>query len=152
MRTILFYLVLFISVTSYAGERFPQPNDWASKPQPAFFEKGESLSVNSFAEVRVTRIMTAVDRLKNVGAILLTEEMALHYIGSIFKMEAGRKPYLVRGLFANYTGEHTLSIHGDTLVIRHGSLGSRFESMFCPLVVNLSAEPKKVINIITGIK
>ncbi len=142
-------MILLAFVTANAEETIPQPRGWLNKPKIAF-EAKDQLSETSFAEVRVTRLMTAVSRLRNTSAIQLSDKMAQYYAGSMYKSEAGKRPYLVRGLFANYTGRHTLFFRDDTLLVLHESLGKEFDPMFCPLVVNLSSEPKKVAIVVGG--
>jgi hypothetical protein len=130
----------------------PKPRDWlkAAANPGAFQQNAQKLAETNFFEVRVTRLMTAVDRLKEKPALALTEEMARYYAGPLYKSEPGTKAYLVRALFANYTGMHTLYWHESRLLVRHDSLGFGFEPQFSPLVVNLPDEPKEVFVHVRG--
>ena len=131
----------------------PAPRDWLRATDLGAFQKGaDKLSETNFFEVRVTRLMTAVDRLKEKPAVLLTEELARYYAGPLYRSQPGTKPCLVRALFANYTGMHTLYWREGSLLVRHDSLGSNFEPQFSPLVVNLPAEPKEVFVHVRGAK
>lgn len=94
--------------------------------------------------------MTAVDALKEKSAIPLTEEMAKYYAGVLFKTEKGFTPYLVRSLFANYTGQFSVFWKNGELLVQHNSLGKHFIPEFCPLVVNLPSKPKSVFIVVGG--
>src|SRR6185369_6094341 len=130
--------------TTWAAQ--PKPKDWlSSHSHIEDFQKGaQQVSETSFFEVRVTRLWTAVDSLSDRQVLPLSEDLARYYAGPLYRSEDGKKPYLVRGLFANYTGSHTLYSRGSSLLITHSSLGHSFEPQFSPLVVNLPSEPKKV--------
>jgi hypothetical protein len=151
-RIVLVAFFLLTSLPLAAAE--PQPRDWLRNPEDigAFQQGAQQLSETSFFEVRVTRLMTAVDRLNDKSAIPLTEDLARYYAGALYKGENGKKAYLVRGLFANYTGTHTLFWRDGRLLIRHDSLGHSSVPQFSPLVVNLSSEPKQVFVYIGGAK
>src|SRR5262249_43929072 len=129
-----------------------KPKDWLnSPPDISTLEQGaKELPETDFFEVRVTRLMAAVDILKEKPAVALSEELARYYAGPLYKVEQGKKPYLVRALFANYTGKHTLFYRDGNLLVRHDSLGHHFEPQFSPLIVNLSNEPKKVFVYVGG--
>jgi hypothetical protein len=115
-----------------------------------YFQNGKKISNSDFFEVRVTRRMTAVDRLNKKKAIPLTEELAQFYVGPLFRNEnKNMRPYLVRGLYANETGEHRLFWYNESLIIQHSSLGHSAEPEFSPLVVNLPSEPKDIYIIIS---
>jgi hypothetical protein len=139
-------------VASVAFAAEPRPRDWLRSPGDivAFQQGARQLSETGFFEVRVTRLMTAVNRLKEKSAIPLTEELACYYAGPLYKGEDGKKAYLVRGLFANYTGSHSLFWRDGSLLIRHDSLGHSFEPQFSPLIVNLPAEPKEIFVCVRG--
>jgi hypothetical protein len=149
MKTILSALVIVLVADAGCLADLPTPKDWMSKPKTGFTEE-QQLPETRFAEVRITRLMTAVDRLKEKSAIPLSEEMAKYYAGVSFKAEKGFTPYLVRGLFANYTGQFSLCWKDGDLLVEHDSLGKHFVPEFCPLVVNLPSEPKRVFIVIGG--
>ena len=127
----------------------PVPKDWLCAPKVGFTEE-QKLTETFFAEVRISRLMTAVDRLKVKSAIPLTEKLAKYYAGALFKTEKGFIPFLVRGLFANYTGQFSVFWKDGDLLVIHDSLGTDFRPEFCPLVVNLPSEPKRVFIEIGG--
>ena len=129
-------------------------HDWLRSPKEivAFQQTAQKLAETSFFEVRVTKLMTAVDQLKENSAIPLTDDLARYFAGSLYKSEDEKKTYLVRGLFANYTGSHTLFWRDGQLLIRHDSLGKSFELQFSPLVVNLPSEPNEVFIVVGGAK
>jgi hypothetical protein len=129
-------------------------HDWLGSPKDvgAFQQTGQKLAETSFFEVRVTRLMIAVDQLKEKPAIPLTDDLARYFAGALYKSEKEKKPYLVRALFANYTGSHTLFWRDGQLLIRHDSLGNSFEPQFSPLVVNLPSEPKEIFIVVGGAK
>ncbi len=144
-------LVLLTACTvGWSGE--PKPKNWLNNPSSVstFQQRAAEIPETDFFEVRVTRLMTAIDRLKEKSAVALTEDLARSYVGPLYKAEQGKKPYLVRALFANYTGKHTLFWQDGNLLVRHDSLGHHLEPQFSPLVVNLPAEPKKVFVYVGG--
>lgn len=142
-------LALFSAGLCWSAE--PVPKDWLSEPKTKFTE-AQKLPQTAFAEVRITRLMTAVDRLKEKSVIPLSPEMAQYFAGAGFKPGKGRKAYLVRGLFANYTGEFSLFWKDGKLLVEHDSLGKRFIPRFCPLVVELPEEPADVFVFVRGIE
>lgn len=141
--------VLALLSTGLCRAAEPAPRDWMSPPEMNFTE-ARKLPETAFSEVRITRLMTAVNRLTEKSAIPLTAELAQFYAGPGFKPGKGRKAYLVRGLFANYTGEFSLYWKDGKLLVRHDSLGKQFIPRFCPLVVELPAEPTEVFILIGG--
>jgi hypothetical protein len=143
MRELLVPIFLAVAAAT-GGAAEPRPRDWLRSPADTvvFQQSARQVGETSFLEVRITRLMTAVDELKEKSAIPLTEELARCYTGPLYKSEGGKKAYLVRGLFANETGNHRLFWRNGSLLIRHDSLGHSFDPQFSPLVVNLSAEPK----------
>jgi hypothetical protein len=76
----------------------------------------------------------------------LNERLARYYAGHRYVPEAGKRPFLVRALFSNYTGSHTVKIKDGTLVVVHRSLGRGTRVDFSPLVVNLATPPTRVLN------
>jgi hypothetical protein len=141
------FLALVSSGLCWAAETVPK--DWISEPKTNFTE-AQKLPETAFAEVRITRLMTAVRDLKDKPAIPLTAEMARYFAGAGFKPEMGKKSYLVRGLFANYTGVFSVFWKDGRLLVEHDSLGKNLIPQFCPLVVNLPAEPKSVFVMVRG--
>ena len=141
------FLALLSTGPCWATE--PEPKVWISEPTTKFAE-AQKLPETAFSEVRVTRLKTAVDRLKEKSAIPLTAEMAQYFAGAGFKPGKGRKAYLVRGLFANNTGDFSLFWKEGKLLVKHESLGKHFTPQFCPLVVDLPSEPTSVFVIVRG--
>lgn len=143
------FLALLSTGPCWAAE--PAPKDWISESKTEYTE-AHKLPDTMFAEVRITRLMSAVDELKEKSVIPLTDEMAQYYAGPSFNPGKGRRSYLVRGLFANYTGQFSLFWRDGTLLVEHDSLGKHFIPQFCPLVVNLPVLPTKVFVLVRGDK
>jgi hypothetical protein len=141
------FLALLDTGPCWAAE--PAPKDWISEPKTSFAET-QKLPETAFAEVRITRLMSAVDELKEKSVIPLTGEMARYYAGTAFKPGKGKKSFLVRGLFANYTGKFALFWKDGQLLVEHDSLGKHFNPQFCPLIVNLPAEPASIFVVVRG--
>jgi hypothetical protein len=123
------------------------PQDWLLEPRRTFREK-DALPESDFVEVRVTRLVAAMDSLKDKAAIPLTQEDVRYFAGSAFKSKAGNRPYLVRGLFANNTGEFSVFWSNGELLVQHDSLGHHSTPEFCPLVISLPSEPAHVFVVV----
>src|SRR5437016_12633523 len=104
-RNALTLVLLMCCTVSWTGE--PKPKNWLSSHLDisTFKERATEILETDFFEVRVTRLMPAVDSLKEKSAVALTEDSARNYVGPLYKSERGKKPYLVRALFANYNGK-----------------------------------------------
>ena len=145
-------LCLILSATSCVHTRTPRPEDWATSVgnRADFIARAQAVPDDDIFEVRTSRLMTAVYDLEKAPVMLLTPEMARYYIGAGYRSREGTRPFLVRGLFANYTGNHSAYLLQDSLLVVHASLGYSFRPHFCPLVVNLQREPRTVFVVVGG--
>jgi len=151
MKTILIVLIMVLIANTGCSAITPEPKDWLTESNSAFIDE-HKLPETRYSEVQITKLMTAVDTLNEKSAIPLSDELAKYYAGPFFKAENGFTPFLVRGLFANYTGMFFVFWSDGELSVEHYSLGSNFNPEFCPLVVNLPSEPRKVFVGVGGAK
>ena len=108
------------------------------------------IAKDRFYECNITKLGTALVRLKDKEFIELTDELAVYYAGHSYKPRDGSKAYLVRGAFANYTGKFSLFFKDGELLVQHMSLGRNTIPQFCPLIVRLPSSPKKILIHIGG--
>ncbi len=106
--------------------------------------KDNKLAENQVYECKVTRLGTAVSRLKDNSYLELDEKMAAYYAGHSYRAKDGHTAYLVRGAFTHYTGKFALYFKDGSLLVRHSSLGRDIEPNFCPLIVQLPSKPKEI--------
>lgn len=102
------------------------------------------MNQSDYAEVRVTRLQTAISRLQDKPFIELGPELVDFYADTRFRVSRGKKAYLVRSLYCNETGAYSLRYWKRRLSVTHFSLGSAFHPVPLPLVVLLDAPPAEV--------
>ena len=140
-----------LAVPAAAADKSPTPKDWLRRaPDAVATSKGVEIPETDYYIVGLTHVWTAVSRLEATSVIELTPELAQFYTGHYYKPPARKKIFLVRGLFANETGRHFLALHGDSLLVSHGSLGHSFTPNFSPMIVHLDRPPKEVYISISG--
>jgi hypothetical protein len=146
MKTLILTAIFCVScVIGHAAT--PKAEDWVTpdlKIPNNITQKDNQVAEDHFYECQITKLGTALDRLKDVSYIELTDGLASYYAGHAYRPLKDHKAYLVRGAFANYTGNFTLFYQGGSLVIQHMSLGRSATPQFCPLIVQLPTPPKKV--------
>lgn len=97
--------------------------------------------------IAVTTFYSAAAYLKDNESVALDADQARFFVGHEWPVSEGYKPFLVRGVFANATGQHQLFLRGGDLLVQHSSLGTSEPSPeFSPLVVNLRTPPSRVCN------
>jgi hypothetical protein len=152
MKTLILTAIFCVScVIGLAAT--PKAEDWVTpgaKIPNNVTQRDNQVAEDHFYECQITKLGTALDRLKDVSYIELTDGLAAYYAGHAYRQRKGHKAYLVRGAFANYTGNFTLFYQGGSLVIQHMSLGRSATPQFCPLIVQLPTPPKKVFIQIGG--
>ncbi len=144
---------IFCATSVFTFAESPKAEDWvtpSAKIPGGITQDDNKIAEERFYECKITKLGTALDRLKDKEFIELTDELAVYYAGHSYRPRDGTKAYLVRGAFANYTGRFTLFFKGGDLLIEHMSLGRNAVPQFCPLIVQLSTPPKKVIIHIGG--
>ncbi len=135
--------IVYLVLAGFAQANSPEK--WLSPQDPGqgslTTERESRVRPSSYHEVKVTSMLTALERLNKTSAILLSPRQVVYFVGHEMKPPRGTKPYLVRGLFCNYTGSHTIFFKGERLLVRHESLGRVFKPEFCPLVIYLPSKP-----------
>lgn len=135
----------------YADNNTPSPKDWVKMPSEAVLAiPSKEIAESDFYIVGLTHVFTAVALLDKTSIKELTPEEAKDLTGHYYRQPIGKKAFLVRGLFANETGNHKLELHGDSLVVTHGSLGHSFEPHFSPIILLLEKPPKDIYVVIAG--
>jgi hypothetical protein len=130
---------LILVVASFGAEF----DSWLSEPPPeAFLRKHPVVSERDFYEVVASMRGNSESELRKKAFIPITEDQAKKYVGVHFACPAGKRPFLVRALYAFAgTGRFSLSKFERGLVVIHESLGSEFVTFRSALVVNLDSEP-----------
>lgn len=108
---------------------------------------GFQLNDEDVYEISLSRTASALDRLRNKSAEELTVESASYYLRGHYSPVKGKKPFLVRSAFANFTGSYSVwwDKDGKLLQISHESLGGGVACMYVqPLIINLDAMPSVV--------
>lgn len=113
-------------------------------------EANNQIPDKHFYECKIAQLGTAINRLKKVSFIELSDGLAEFYAGHSYRPRKGTTAYLVRGALANFTGEFTLYFNDGNLLIQHHSLGRNAIPQFCPLIVQLPKPPKMVLIQIGG--
>jgi hypothetical protein len=133
---------LIFAVASFGAER----DSWLSEPPPeAFLRKHPVVSDRDFYEVVASMRGNSESELRKKAFLQITEDQAKKYVGVHFTCPAGKRPFLVRALFAFAgTGRFSVSKFESGIVVSHDSLGSEFITSRSALVVNLDSEPTRV--------
>jgi len=115
-------------------------------PSTCTFENWKELPDSDYFEVPASKEYVAELRdLTHKRFVLLTQETAQYYIGEHYLRPSGKRPFLVRAVFANGgTGSFKLYRCGDALLVSHSSLGHAAVYYRSALVVNLAFTPKDV--------
>lgn len=115
-------------------------------PNTCTFENWKELPDSDYFEVPASKEYVAERRdLTQKRFVSLTEESAQYYIGEHYQCPSGKRPFLVRAVFANGgTGAFKLYRCGDALLVSHSSLGHSTVYYRSALVVNLTFVPKDV--------
>ena len=98
----------------------------------------------NFYELGPQRLPLAVSELKSLAFVQLDEKKAKYYNPHYESIE-NMVPYLVRGVFSNYTGTLFVFQKDNNLVVGHSSLGAINCIKFTPIIVNLKSEPTNLI-------
>ena len=147
MKTLLSVALLCIS-SSCSQVGSPNADRWLTKSaeiEDGLVNDSTKLPETQFYECRMTRLGTAISRLKDVSYIELSDELATYYAGHSYRPHKGTKAYLVRGAFTHYTGGFDLYFYQGKLLVRHDSLGPDVPSGYCPLIVQLPEAPEIVL-------
>jgi hypothetical protein len=150
---ILILTITLCAISACTFAESPKANAWVTPPAKIpdrIAEEGNKIAADRFYECSITKLGTALDRLKDREFIELTDELAIYYAGHSYRPRDGSKAYLVRGAFANYTGQFSLYFEDGNLLIQHMSLGRNAVPQFCPLIVQLPSPPKKILIRIGG--
>jgi hypothetical protein len=117
----------------------PPPDEQSTSPQ-------SKLDPSRIHEVLEARQADAEQLLQDVSIVELTDQQAAELIGQPLPEAPGTKPYLVRGLYLNRgTGQFSVYVSSEQLVVRHRSLGSRAVPMVRQaLVLQLEQAPVEV--------
>jgi hypothetical protein len=102
------------------------------------------LSPKVYWETQTTRLPMAVEKLKDKTIEELTSEDAEYYAGPHYRKQIGTRPYLVRAVFWNYTGDFSLYWLNDELHVSYFSLGWMNGEKKLPIIVNLKRPPRAV--------
>lgn len=113
------------------------------------YSQSDKLDPRMWWEVKVSRLGLAVSELENEPFRLLSEVEAASFADR-YVAEPGKRAYLVRGMYSNYTGAFSLYWSDRILIVSHGSLGATGNPEPCPLVVNLPEAPKGIILYVSG--
>ncbi|MGE9267815.1 MAG: hypothetical protein ACQKBY_06935 [Verrucomicrobiales bacterium] len=143
----------FCLIAVFASAAPPQAKDWvtpSSKIPPGLAQVDHQIAEDRYYECQITKLGTALDRLKDQEFIELTDELAVYYAGHSYRPQKGAKAYLVRAAFMNDTGRFSLFFEEEHLLFRHTSLGRNATVKFCPLIVQLPIAPKKIFIQING--
>ncbi|MFD0894321.1 hypothetical protein KBB96_07585 [Luteolibacter ambystomatis] len=127
----------------------PSPKDWLKNPPETLSTPATEVAETNFYVVGLTHVYTAVGWLGGNSSKELTPEQAKYLTGHYYRQDNGKKAFLVRGLFSNETGKHSLKLYGDSLVVRHDSLGRSDKPNFSPIIVQLEKAPKNVYVVIS---
>lgn len=102
-------------------------------------------------EVAASRKDVAIIRdLDQVAIVQLKPEEAKWFVGSGYRSEVNKRPYLVRAVFSQGgTGRFKVSELKGDLYVFHGSLGHHMAYNQSALVVNLPVAPKEVYVIVS---
>lgn len=120
-------------------------NSWISEPASYPHDgDGSPISENSYWQTQVTTLPMAIRELDNYIIVALSDEDARFYAGPHYKKQLGMHPYLVRGVFWNYTGDFSLFWRDGELFVSHSSLGHIRGETKLPLIINLKRTPKRV--------
>jgi hypothetical protein len=155
MKAAHLIIALLVAVSlaevSPAEDKIPAPKDWLRDPPAALMKaKGIEVAETDYYEVGLTHVFTAVSWLGASSVKELKPDEAQFLTGHYYKAPAGKKIFLVRGLFANETGSHSLVLYGDSLVVSHVSLGHSSTPSFSPLIVHLDHAPTNLYVSISG--
>ncbi|MDA7881414.1 hypothetical protein N9A94_03840 [Akkermansiaceae bacterium] len=143
----------FCAISAFAVAAPPKAADWVTPSAnipSSLAQEDNQMAEDRFYECSITKLGTALDRLKDKEFLELTDELAVYYAGHSYRAREGTKAYLVRGAFANYTGQFSLFFKDGELLIQHMSLGRNATPQFCPLIVQLPSPPKKILIRIGG--
>ena len=113
------------------------------------YKKQKIIKRDFYYEIGPQTLPLAIRELKTKSIIELTQKSAKYY-NAHYKSSKGMKPYLVRAVFSNYTGDLFVLKDGDSLVIGHYSLGGSSSPSFTPLIINLKTKPKNLILYLSG--
>jgi len=152
VQQVIICIVVFHGTACMAGgitgAEMYDAKQWLSPPAEttAISAEGTELAKTLWHEVRLTRLFAAYYNLKDESALPLDEDAAAYYVGHAWQGPAGKKPFLVRGVYANDTGAFELFLKDGILLVKHSSLGSAGVPHICPLVVYLDEAPTKVLD------
>jgi hypothetical protein len=120
-------------------------DSWIFEPQKyPGSSRGHAIGKKSSWQTQVTKLPMAVEKLSDAAVVELTDELATYYAGPHYKRQVGTRPYLVRAVFWNYTGDFDLYWNDEALYVHQSSLGGIYGETKLPIVVNLKQPPKAV--------
>ena len=113
----------------------------------------QELWPSDFYPVSERNLASAIRELDRTSFVPLSASEAKRLVGATYENRRGRKPYLIRALYAFHgTGQYSLSRCKDFLIVSHGSLGSQFECHKDALVVNLAFKPAELFTSVSVAK
>lgn len=127
----------------------PPPNQskdsWIHEPDnfPGDMD-GSQIDRKAYWQTQMTKLPMAIRMLDDKTIVGLTDKDARYYAGSHYSKQLGTRPYLVRAVFWNYTGEFSLFLRDGDLFVSHYSLGHINGETKLPFVVNLRQPPNHV--------
>lgn len=155
MKILIFIMMFVCSLGGSVGAESSNASDWVSptsKIPRGFDAKQNQVAEEHIYECKITRLGVAIDRLKKSEFIEISDELARFYAGHSYRPARGRKAYLIRGVFANYTGEFYLYYKDGIMLVQHLSLGGDAKVQFCPMVVQLLNPPRQILLQVGGAK
>lgn len=119
------------------------PDSWITEwPLPISTTKKEQMSLADIFEVVASMKGNAEADLQKKTFLAISEVQAKWFTGRYYSCPAGKRPYLVRGVFGFAgTGRFFVYKVDRALWVLHESLGTDFVSSRTALIVNLDFEP-----------
>jgi hypothetical protein len=96
-----------------------------------------------FQAVVLAREEEAENLLENVTFLEISSEQLFLFTGNAISAPAGRRPFLVRGVYLNEYGAFRMSISGDLLLVHHGCMGRQAVPMKRRCLVVLLERPPR---------
>jgi hypothetical protein len=119
---------------------YDPPKDWTR------FREARGLPDSDIAEVVAEQSATAEEQLKDIACVEIPEDRAAELTGRPMPAGEGTSLFLVRAVCLNRgTGKFMAVLAGDSLLVKHGSLGrSAVPMKRQPLVLRLPRKPETV--------
>lgn len=149
--------ILFFFILLYFGTAIAEPTSWQHIPDQNDIRILSTLPAvpkTSIYEVVPTKTDTAIvwhlakERFAEVSC-----EDANFLVGGHFTCEQGKRPILIRAVYANGgTGNFSIHYKKRILFIHHGSMGSPEMIINIPLIINLPFTPTDLFAWASGVK